>query len=53
MHEKTSKYYNKGIYIKYIINELQNKLKDNIMNENNNYDYINSKINTIEQNQNK
>ena len=36
-----------------VINELQNKLKDNIMNENNNYDYINSKINTIEQNQNK
>ena len=36
-----------------VINELQNKLKDNIMNENNNYDYINSKINTIDQNQNK
>ena len=36
-----------------VINELQNKLKDNIKNENNNYDYINSKINTIEQNQNK
>ena len=36
-----------------VINELQNKLKDNIMNENDNYDYINSKINTIEQNQNK
>ena len=36
-----------------VINELQNKLKDNIMNENNNYDYINSKINTIEQIQNK